>query len=138
MIKLKSLSIKYNLEQNIAFIGDIWDDIILSKYFLISDLLVSPGNVGLNCIHAMSFGVPVLTHNNFSYQNPEVEAIVDGKNGFFYTYNDIEDLKLKVVEWFSIDRVYAKEYCIKIIEERFNPTNHAKLINKGVLNIMKL
>lgn len=48
-----------------------------------ADLCVAPGNIGLTAMHAMMFGCPCISHNDFSWQMPEFEAIVPYKTGNF-------------------------------------------------------
>lgn len=121
------------LDSQIYFAGELYDEEEIAKLFLISDLMVSPGNVGLNCIHSLSYGIPVITHDNFCFQNPEVEAITPGKNGLFYKYEDFHDLTLKIKKWFSIEHVDLFNECINPIENKFNPKSHSSNINKAVL-----
>lgn len=133
---LEALILRYELIDLVHITGRVYEDEIIAKYFLISDVMVSPGNVGLNCIHSLSFGLPVITHDNFSFQNPEVEAIEHGKNGLLYKYNDMDNLKMNIREWFSKERIDTKMYCIQSIENKFNPFRHAELINKAALAVI--
>lgn len=125
------------LEGRIHFSGALYDENEIAKHFLISDLMVSPGNVGLNCIHSLSFGVPVLTHNNFGSQNPEVEAISDGENGLFYSFDDFNDMTLKINKWFSEPRENVFRKCIEPIESRYNPETHSMNIHNAVVSILE-
>ena len=126
------------LQDNIHFTGSLYNENDIAKYFVMSDLMVSPGNVGLNCIHSLTYGVPVLTHDNFTFQNPEVEAIIDGENGVFYKYNDFENLQLKLENWISTSR--NKEVtiskCQEVIKNSYNPVNQANCIVAAVKNII--
>ncbi len=67
---------------NVSFLGAIFEEEELAKYFLVSDLLVIPGRVGLTCVHGFAYGVPVLTSQDDVEQSPEYDYIVDGENGF--------------------------------------------------------
>ncbi len=125
------------LESQVYFANALYDEIEIAKFFLISNLMISPGNVGLNCIHSLSYGVPVLTHDNFSFQNPEVEAISPNKNGLFYKYNDFNDMTSKIRTWFAVDRPNIFNQCIAPIETKFNPLSHANNINKAVIEIIE-
>ena len=125
------------LDRQIHFSGALYDENEIAKHFLISDLMVSPGNVGLNCIHSLSFGVPVITHDNFSSQNPEVEAITDGENGFFFSFNDFDNMTEKIYKWFSMKREDVFQKCIEPIEEKYNPEVHTLNIHKAVLTILE-
>ena len=50
-----------------------------------SDLTVSPGNIGLTAIHSLSYGTPVCSHSNFNNQMPESEAIINFEKWFFFS-----------------------------------------------------
>ncbi len=68
-----------------------------------ASVCVSPGNIGLTAIHALSFGCPIITHNNFAEQMPEFESIKPSKTGYFYQQGDIADLKDKIRKVISAD-----------------------------------
>ena len=75
---------------NVTFLGAIYDEEELAKYFMVSDLLVVPGRVGLTCVHGFSYGVPVLTSKRGVEQSPEYDYIVDGENGVLVEEPDAE------------------------------------------------
>jgi glycosyltransferase involved in cell wall biosynthesis len=125
-----------NLASQFYFAGALYKEEDIAKLFLISDLMVSPGNVGLNCIHSLAYGIPVITHDNFSFQNPEVEAINHKENGLLYRYNDFTDMTEKVREWFSDDHPNIITECLTVIENKFNPESHAYLIDAAVSNFL--
>ncbi|NQT06486.1 MAG: glycosyltransferase family 4 protein [Candidatus Omnitrophica bacterium] len=68
--------------ENIHFVGPIYDDRKLAKFFTISDLLVIPGRVGLTCVHGFCYGVPIVTTKHGVEQSPEVAYITHKKNGY--------------------------------------------------------
>ncbi|MDA9017984.1 glycosyltransferase family 1 protein, partial [bacterium] len=109
-----------------------------AKYFDMSDLMISPGNVGLNCIHSLAYGVPVLTHDNFTYQNPEVEAINEGVTGMFYEYQNFDDMTLKIEKWIlqNNDKEEIFINCQNVIRARFNPSNQTKCIVNAIKSII--
>ena len=72
------------MEGNCIFYGATYDEKELSKLIYMSDLTVSPGNIGLTAIHSLSYGTPVCSHSNFNNQMPESEAIINFENGFFF------------------------------------------------------
>ena len=67
----------------IYFYGKTYEESELSKLIYSSDLMVSPGNTGLNAVHALSYGTPVGTHNYFNKQMPEAAIIEDQLQGSF-------------------------------------------------------
>ena len=81
--------------ERVWFYGACYDEKELSCLIYNADLCVSPGNIGLTAIHSMSYGTPVLTHNNFPYQMPEFEAIEDGITGTFFEYENYDSLGSK-------------------------------------------
>jgi len=75
--------------------GACYDEEIIGELIFNAQLCVSPGNVGLTAMHSLVYGTPVITHNNFSNQGPEFEAIIDGKTGSFFKEDSAEDLANK-------------------------------------------
>jgi len=57
---LKKLAKESNVYDNIVFVGEKYgkDN---HEYFLRSDVFVYPGAIGLSILHAMSFGLPIIT-----------------------------------------------------------------------------
>ncbi|MDQ2862797.1 MAG: glycosyltransferase, partial [Bacteroidota bacterium] len=92
---------------------------------------------GLTAIHCMVFGLPVITHNNFSNQGPEFEAIEPGKTGDFFIENSEEDLYKKIEFWIKInseDRNNVRENCYQKIREKYNPHQQIEIL-KNIINI---
>jgi glycosyltransferase involved in cell wall biosynthesis len=116
------------------FYGSSYESSITSQLIYHSDLCVSPGNIGLTAIHSLSFGTPVASHNNFINQMPEVEAIIDGENGFLFQENDTIDMANKIVLWFSNNPKVNKEIVRKIITEKYNPDNQLSIFKKHFSN----
>ncbi|WP_299006403.1 glycosyltransferase [uncultured Tenacibaculum sp.] len=128
--KLRS-QVKFLKLENCWFYGACYDEIKLGELMYNSAICVSPGNVGLTAIHSLMFGVPVVTHNNFSQQMPEFEVVIEGKTGAFFKEDDVNDLALKIK--LLIEGRLAKEECYKTIDEKWNPHNQINIL-KEVLN----
>ncbi len=94
---------EHGLADRIWMYGPCYDDERLAELFYNAAVCVSPGHVGLTAIHALSFGCPVITHDNFSHQAPEFEAIRPGVTGDFFRQNDAADLAEKTSRWLSTD-----------------------------------
>ena len=90
--KLLELAGELSIEDRVAFLGAVYDEDRLASHLYHADVCVSPGHVGLNAIHAMSFGTPVVTHSDLDRQSPEVEAIVPGVTGAFFEPGSSDDL----------------------------------------------
>ncbi|HDL48887.1 MAG TPA: glycosyltransferase [Actinobacteria bacterium] len=66
---------------NIHFLGAIYDDETIARYFLLSDMLVIPGRIGLTCVHGFSYGIPSITSSDSTVaQSPEYDYLEDGVN----------------------------------------------------------
>lgn len=120
---LKSLANKYSLEKNIWFYGASYNEDFLSELIYNADICVSPGNVGLTAIHSMTYGTPVVTHKDFTHQGPEFEAIIEGKTGSYFNFNEAVSLANTIYNWFNkiIDREQIRENCYEIIDKKYNP-----------------
>lgn len=132
---LERLSNELGLQDNVWLYGPCYDEKELSRLIYNADLCVSPGNVGLTAIHSLVFGTPVLTHNNFSLQMPEFEAVREDETGSFFEYDNVESLSKKLKEWFSSgrDREEVRCACMKEIDESWNPYFQLEILKK-VLN----
>ena len=63
---------------------------------MVSTAFCYPANIGLSILHGMGYGLPVVTSDKVESQNPEIEALRDGENGFLYRDGDIDDLTAKL------------------------------------------
>lgn len=123
----KSVSLK---DQYIHFYGECYDEKILAQLLYNAALTVIPGDIGLTAIHSLSFGTPVITHNNFNIQGPEHEAIEAGISGDFYDYMDLESLKSKIKFWLENKRDKRENIknCRKNIDKYYNPDYQVKVM----------
>ena len=155
IIKLNQAKISYNLlivgegdnlefykASNQKFIDSGWLNFYGKSYnteetgqlIYNSDLCVSPGNIGLTGIHCLSYGTPVASHSNYNNQMPEVEAIIDGENGFLFEENNHVDLAHKINFWFSKKHKLDRDEIRKIVVEKYNPDNQLTIFTKRFLN----
>lgn len=127
---IKNFVTNNKLENNIHLCGEVYDEEKICSYFQMSDLMVSPGNVGLNCMHSLAYGIPVLTHDNIQYHGPEVEAIIPGKTGLLFRHNDYSDFIKKINDWRinEVSKIEIRRNCHEILLERYNPVSHAENI----------
>lgn len=129
--ELINLSKKLKLQNYVHFYGSCHDEKILSKLIFNSDLCVSPGNVGLTAIHSLSYGLPVCSHDNFYKQMPEIEAIKNWYNGILFEENNLDDLVLKIEDWFKKrdDKFTVNNRCYEVIDKYYNPNYQLEIIN---------
>ena len=99
--ELQNLVREKGLSKEVWFFGKCYDDNEVAQLIYDADLCVAPGNVGLTAMHAMVFGCPVLTHDNYSLQMPEFESIKQDKTGSFFQYGDRDSLAEVILDWFT-------------------------------------
>lgn len=127
------------LAEELGVVGQIWfygacyDERSLSRLIYNADLCVSPGNVGLTAIHAMTFGTPVISHNDFPHQMPEFESILDGETGTFFHANDVEDLAKSIERWFKGKEKHrndVRQACYHEIDTQWTPQFQIEVLQK--------
>lgn len=114
------------------FRGELYDEIEIARMLYNATICISPGNVGLTAIHAFSYGLPVITNDNFHEQGPEHEVIIEDKNGLFFKDGDAKSLAEKVEYWLKnhSDRHEVRSQCYKLIDTTFNPNNQIKIFRQ--------
>lgn len=123
---------KKDLLPQVWFYGACYDDKVNAELIFNADLCVSPGNVGLTAIHTMTFGTPVLTHDNFPYQMPEFETIKENVTGGFFKENDVESISRAITQWFTLheDRDVVRQNCYEEIEKSWTPQYQLGILKK--------
>lgn len=113
----------FDLSSNVKFHGESYDEKFIAQAIFDADLCVSPGNVGLTAIHSLSYGTPVITHNDFKNQMPEFEIIIEGKTGLFFEKDSVTSLSDTIIKWFEIfpnKNIEVQENCFDIVFTRYN------------------
>lgn len=134
-VGLDIIAKRKRLDKQVWLYGPCYDDMLLGELFYNAYACVSPGNVGLTAIHALSFGCPIITHNNFAYQNPEFEAIIPGITGDFFEMDNAKDLKNKIEMWTQkdvISRNKTRIEAFKEIDRKWNINYQIKIIKEAV------
>ena len=131
---LKKIVCDADANEYISFERAKYSEYEIGQMFFQSDLLISPGNVGLNAVHAMFYGTPVLTHNNFNNQMPESEIIEEGVNGVFHKENDLKSIEDKIEQWFSFNfNSWNRDKIRKRLIKKYNPIYQAKIFERALL-----
>lgn len=131
---------KLGIHERVWFYGACYDENENGMLLYNADLCIAPGNIGLTAIHAMTYGCPCLSHDNFTKQMPEFEAIVDGRTGTFFNHDNTDSLCDSIEAWFNnenYDRAVIRENCYREIERNWNPHNQIKIIKKVLDNECK-
>ncbi len=88
------------------FVGELFDEELLSKWFTVADIFLMPGYVGLAIVHAFCFGLPIITEKD-AFHGPEIQFLEDNINGYMVRKGDIEALAEKTI--YLLNNNEAKE-----------------------------
>lgn len=91
-LRLRRLTLRLKLQERVLFLGAVYGQRELAPWFLAASVFCYPTNIGLSLLHAFGYGLPVVTSDKLDAQNPEIEALHDGKNGLLYRDGDVADL----------------------------------------------
>jgi len=82
---------------NTMYLGQIHDpeNVSITKIFKMADVFSIPGHIGLGINQAFYFGLPVVTEDGG--QPPEINYLVNSRNGFLVPENDLDALKKKIL-----------------------------------------
>ena len=130
-VMLMDEAAKLGVDERVWFYGDCYDEELISELLFNADVCISPGNVGLTAIHSLTYGCPVITHNDFPYQGPEFEVVNDGFTGTFYERNNITSLVSVTESWLlyssrNCDKI--RQFCYDVIDAKWNTSNQIKVL----------
>lgn len=125
------------LEIYVDFIGALYAEEQIASYLYAADVTVSPGKVGLTAMHSMMYGTPVISHDDFENQMPEVEAIVPGYTGYLFKKDNVADLaeKLRDFKGEFPDRELTRQRCFSMIDKVYNPTKQVEILTMAIQGI---
>lgn len=109
------------LKDNIWFYGESYSEKENSELISSADLCVIPGATGLTAIHSLTYGTPVITHDDFSHQGPEFESIIEGKTGSFFKNNNKNSLVDRIMNWITIksERDNIRQSCYREVDTKW-------------------
>lgn len=132
---LVSLVTELKLDNLVWFYGATYDEKELSQILYDADLCVAPGNIGLTAMHAMVYGCPCISHNDFKWQMPEFEAIKEGVTGSFFERDNPNSLADSIGNWLTThinDRERVRNACFREIDENWNPHKQLDIIMRAI------
>ncbi|HIF9481702.1 TPA: glycosyltransferase [Photobacterium damselae] len=88
---------KRNLNDNVLVLGPIYDEEILSYWFMVADVFVIPTCIGLSAHHAMCYSLPIITDNDYQQQASEFDVLSDNINALLYQHGNIDSLSDKIL-----------------------------------------
>jgi glycosyltransferase involved in cell wall biosynthesis len=123
-----------NLGQFVHFAGEVYSESDLCPLIASADICVSPGGVGLTAMHALIYGTPVITHDDFDEQKPEFEVIQPGATGAFFRRGDADDLAATIQDWLASgrDRATQQALCRELLLRTYTPSKQREIIDSAV------
>lgn len=111
--------------ERVLWVGATRDQGVMAPWFLSAKAFVYPGPIGLSILHSMSYGLPVVVHDNAAHQMPEYEVMEDGRTGVCFKENDLKDLLGKLVGLLEDEprRLEMARYCQKLAFEKYSMDN---------------
>lgn len=139
--KLRKLAADLDIGRDVLFVGECYDQNVLAETFSSSHICVIPSAGGLSVLHALSFGVPVITDDDFSKHGPEVEAIKVNQTGGLYKRGDVRSLAEEIVRWRTrmcgSDIYSMRESCRGVVRDSYTADQQSKFIIDSVLHFVK-
>jgi glycosyltransferase involved in cell wall biosynthesis len=90
--ELEEMARKLGVSGRVTFTGAMYGEAQVAPWFVSSSAFVYPANIGLSILHAMGYGLPVITSDRTDTQNPEIEAMQHEHNGLTYAHDSQEAL----------------------------------------------
>ena len=80
------------ISEFLHFPGELYQERELAPWFCEADVLYYPAQIGLSAHHAMGYGVPVVAGRVAGVNNPELELIRHGENGYVFDVDDMPQI----------------------------------------------
>lgn len=130
---LYELAQSMGLCENTWFYGPCYSEQELSRLLFNADICIAPGNIGLTAVHAMVYGCPCISHNDFKWQMPEHEAIKEGITGAFFQKDNIDSLSNTILNWLdTTERHAVRMACFKEVDRNWNPHIQLKIMQEVI------
>lgn len=125
---------RLGLHDCVYFYGASYSEVRNAQLIGAADICVAPGGVGLTCIHALTYGTPVVTHENPDFQMPEFEAIIPKHNGDLFEYGNIDDLVKTLISWVESnpDRDEVRQRCYEVVDRHYNPKAQREVFMRAI------
>lgn len=88
--RLEAIAQNLGIADRVIFPGAVYGEPAIAPWFLSSQVFVYPVNIGLSAMHALGYGVPIVTSDDIASHNPEIEAVEDGVNAALYADGDVD------------------------------------------------
>lgn len=120
--RLEGIARTLGIADRVRFPGPIYGEPNIAPWYLSSQVFVYPVNIGLSAMHALGYGVPIVTSDDIASHNPEIEAVEDGVNALLYKDGDVEAMAaaIRVLTGDRERHAAYSEAARQTVIERFN------------------
>ncbi|MCX8523534.1 glycosyltransferase [Chryseobacterium formosus] len=120
--KLKDLISKFNLENNVFFVGKLFSEDEIAPYMISAEIFLHPASIGLSLMHAFGYSLPVVVNDSIEMHGPEYGAFEDGKTGLNFKDGNYLQLANKITTLIQDPklRIEMGEYNLFLAREKFN------------------
>lgn len=120
--RLESIADRLGISRRVRFPGAIYGEDAIAPWYLSSQVFVYPVNIGLSAMHALGYGVPIVTSDNIAGHNPEIEAVEDGVNAILYKDGDVSAMAeaIRALTGNPDKQLTFSEAARRTVTERFN------------------
>jgi len=94
--RLKHMAQQLGVASHVLWLGSQFEESIIAPWFLSASCFAYPGPIGLSILHAMGYGLPVVTHADRRRHNPEIVTLRDGWNGLMFKDGDATSLTQQI------------------------------------------
>lgn len=118
-----------------VFTGAVYAERDLAPLITCANVMAAPGKIGLAAMHALAYGVPIVTHDDPDDQMPEYEAAIPGLTGGSFRRGDAKDLARALRPWLAQARPpqAVQQACRQVIDRFYNPWFQRAAIDRAVL-----
>lgn len=133
--RIHNLAKQRGLEKAVFFPGAIYDEMELAPWFMCADVFLYPAQIGLSLFHAFGYGTPVVAGTHPKNQNPELEALRDGENGFRFDDTTPEEATKQISRILNDPELRNRlsEGALRTIMEDFNIQTMAQHYLEAIL-----
>ena len=133
--KLEKMVKEAGLEQNVKFVGALYEQTELAPWFLSALIFAHPTAIGLSILHAFGYGLPVVTHDNAKRHGSEFSVFENNITGKSYNYESTDDLVKVTLELLTDNKLLQtmKENVASIANEKYN----AEIMKDRFFTILK-
>lgn len=93
---LKAHAARLGVAEHTRFLGALYDEHVLGGLFASATVFAYPVAVGLSILHALNYGLPVITSDKADCHNPEFDVLVPERNSLLYRHGDVDDFARQI------------------------------------------